>query len=357
MSALRLAALLIACSGALGVAAGEPIRLSAPHQLSRDHRPGDTYMGLRLLGALALARGPVDGHDLGGLSALGFDRDEQVLYALSDRGVVFHLELDFDAAGLLVEVRARAAHALRDSRGRALEGRRADGEGMAVRNADNGVRGDAELLVSFERRPRVLRFRPDGELVGALALPRELRDVRAYRNPNRGLESLAIHPRHGPLVAPEQPLDGVDDGHAPLHALGSGLHWRYPLAAEPNAGLTDAVVLGDGSLLTLERGYGVFFVPFITTLRRVAQLPDAAGATLAPATVARLNTGQGWSLDNFEGIADLGDGRIVIVSDDNFQAVQSTLLAAFELRDTDASSLPRRNMKEFKESTAASALQ
>ena len=72
-------------------------------------------------------------------------------------------------------------------------------------------------------------------------------------------------------------------------------------------------------------------LPIISSLRRVRTLPEHDGAILTVETVARFNTGQGWSLDNFEGLANLGDGRVLMVSDDNTRALQSTLLAQFRL--------------------------
>ena len=85
--------------------------------------------------------------------------------------------------------------------------------------------------------------------------------------------------------------------------------------------------------VTLERGYGIFFVPVITTLRRVRALPPNPGAELAVETVARFSTGDGWALDNFEGLTVQSGKRILMVSDDNGRGFQVTLLAAFEMLD------------------------
>ena len=308
-----------------------PQRISSPHSMSRDLRAGEIYMGVRLLGALKLDAIAIDGHLLGGLSALGWDNDEQLLYAVSDRGYVFHLRVEFDEDGLLHAVQALSAHVLRDARGRALQGRLADSEGLVVRDGNNGKPGDAQLVISFERRPRVIRFDPFGTMLGSEALPAELRDINNYSHSNRALESIAWHPKWHYLTAPEQPMRGASEAIVPLYALDPARHWRYPLAAEPNAGLTAIEVLDDGSILTLERGFGVFFIPVISTLRRIATLPEQTGALLAPQTIARFSSGEEWYLDNFEGLTHLGDGRILIVSDDNSSAFQSTLLAAFAL--------------------------
>lgn len=306
-------------------------RIASPYLLNRDVLAGDVYMGVRLLGALKLDAVKIDGHLLGGLSALGWDNDEQLLYALSDRGYLIHLLIEFDDDGLLRDAHALSAHPLRDAQGRALRGRLADSEGLVVRYGDNAKRGDAELAISFERRPRVIRFDALGTMISGEALPAALRQSKNYAHGNRALESIAWHPELHYLTAAEQPMRGSSESVVRLYALDSGRYWRYPLAPEPNAALTAIEVLDDGSLLTLERGFGVFFVPVISTLRRIASLPGTTDELLKPQTVARFNSGQGWYLDNFEGLAHLGDGRIIIVSDDNTKSLQSTLLAAFEL--------------------------
>jgi hypothetical protein len=74
---------------------------------------------------------------------------------------------------------------------------------------------------------------------------------------------------------------------------------------------------------------------------RVASVPAASiqpGATLMPREIAKLS--HPLTIDNFEGIAarrdENGDTLIYLVSDDNFSALQRTLLVMFALdSDTD----------------------
>lgn len=312
----------------------EAVSIASPIDLNDEVHAGATYMGVRMLGALQLSAEKVNGHLIGGLSALGWDNDEQLLYALSDRGYLFHLRVVFDNDGFLRDLHAVAAHALQDAGGKALRGRMSDSEGLVVRNGNNGQLGDAQLAISFERQPRVIRFDAFGKMIGTEALPAVLRDPGNYATSNRALESIAWHPHWHYLVSVERAMRGSSESIVPIHALGSGRHWRYPLASDPNASLTAVEVLDDGSLLTLERGFGVFFIPIIATLRRIARLPDQDGALLDPQTVARFSTGQGWTLDNFEGLTGIGDDRILLISDDNTKSIQSTLLIAVQILKT-----------------------
>ena len=169
-------------------------RIASPYSLNQDISPGESYMGVRLLGTLKLDPTVIGGAQIGGLSALGWDQDELLLYALSDSGVMFHMQLQFDADGLLRDTRVMKVRRLQDARGRPLGGRLSDSEGLVVRFGNNGIRGDSQLAISFERRPRIVRFDMYGKMLGAEMLPAALRNIKNYRSANRALESLAWHP-------------------------------------------------------------------------------------------------------------------------------------------------------------------
>jgi len=300
-------------------------------------------MGIRLLGSVALTPTTIAGLTLGGLSGLAWDEDESRLYALSDRGALFHLRPRFEN-GHLAGVRLLAAFALRDPRGRALAGRRADAEGLVVRHGDNGVSGDSRLAVSFERFPRIVLLRPDGRHVETLRLPAELTDAGRYASPNKALESLTWLPGPGFLTAPERPLEASGDGTVGIFAL-DGRRWRYPLRTNPNASLVDMQALPDGGLVTLERGHGLMFLPMVISLRHTRITADKnnedfGDKPLAVTNLAILDSSQGWSVDNFEGLTRHRAMRFFMVSDDNFNALQKTLLVYFELVSLDDAAFP-----------------
>lgn len=325
-------AIVLALATMPATAAGGAITVSQPYRLSPHVAPGETTMGIRLLGSVELTRTSVAGLPLGGLSSLAWDQDESRLYALSDRGSLFSLRPTFDN-GTLVRVEALTAVALRDRRGHVLAGRHADAEGLVLQRANNGKTGDSLLAVSFERHPRIVRFRPDGRYVEQLELPADLRDSSRYASPNKALEALTWLPGLGFLSAPERPLAGTGDGTVSLFTL-DGRRWRYPLLATPNASLVDMQALPDGSLLTLERGHGLMFLPIVISLRHTRVTADNAGQRLPVSTIAILDSSQGWSVDNFEGLSRHQGLKFFMVSDDNFDALQKTLLVYFELSST-----------------------
>lgn len=327
---MRAALLAAALAPGASLPAEPGLAVSQPYRLSPHVAPGETYGAIRLLGTVVLDAARIDGLVLGGLSGLAWDEDDARLYALSDVGTLFELRPRFED-GRLAGVEALAAHRLLDGQGRPLERPRNDAEGLVVQNADNGRPGDSVLVVSFERYPRIRRFRPDGHAVDDVPLPEPLRHTERYESPNKALESLAWMPGRGFLTAPERPMAGDEEGMVRLFSVSSGASWGYPLASTPNASLVDLEALPDGTLLCLERGHGLLFLPMITTLRRARIDWSTPGSMAEVATLATLDTSEGFSVDNFEGLTRYHGLEFFMVSDDNFNDLQKTLLVHFAL--------------------------
>jgi hypothetical protein len=330
------AAVLVALGLAPGCAGADtgqaPPSLSRPLVLSPTVGTGQRHMGIRLLGAVELDTASIDGQRLGGLSGLAWDADESLLYAVSDRGRLFHLEPRFQG-GQLVAISARAAYPLLDRHGRPLSGPRADAEALVVRHGANGVAGDSELSIAFERVVRIADYSPDGRLVRLRALPKTLLDDGVRGAGNRALESLAEHPVLGLLSAPERPLGDSEGSLVGIYALDGG-RWSYPLRAATNASLVDLEALPDGALVTLERAYGWMYLPVIISLRHTRPTRANAGERLQVHTLAVMDSSRGWSVDNFEALARHSGMKFFLASDDNFHHLQKTILVYLEVLET-----------------------
>ena len=282
---------------------------------------------LRLLGLLQLPSRTLQGMRFSGLSGLAWDEDNNLLYALSDHGVLFHLRPVF-RNGQLVDVTFVHAAALIDPRThKPVRWKRSDSEGLDVLNGRNGKQGDTELLVSFEREPRIGRYRPDGTFIADVPLPAVLRDVQRYRGGNKMLESVCLHPREGILTAPELPLDNATE-FARLYRM-DGSAWRFPAS---RGGIVALECLPNGDVLVMERDYSTLSLHWLITLRRL-HLPAGTPpeTLLATETIAVLDSYQGLHVDNFEGLARHHGNRFFMVSDDNDVFIQRTLLMYFEL--------------------------
>lgn len=276
-------------------------------------------------GTLALPSQWQDDTPVGGLSALGWDRDESLLYLISDRGWLHRARLNFEAGsadGTLSGLEPLKTYVLRDEDGNALDEDAADAESLVLQNADNGRRGDTTLLIGLERNHRLQRFYPNGLPVDEPLTPKGLRRAKY----NAGTEALGWHVSEGIIVGLESTPGGTIEGTTRLFSLQSGAEWTYPLADAAGSALTALETYGD-DLLALERAFAPP-APLVISLRRVRLADDA---TVEVETLARLSTGDGWRLDNFEGLTRLDGNRYLMVSDDNFSLIQQTLLSCFEL--------------------------
>lgn len=287
-------------------------------------------MGLCLLGTLEMPDISRDGEEVNGLSGLAWDEDDQLLYAISDRSRLFHIRPQF-SRGYLKGAIVEKSFRLLDPKGNPLIKPFHDSEGLAIENGANRLPGDARLLISFEKYPRILRFRTDGGAIDALSLPVILRNRHSYFDRNKSLESVTVHPRLGILTAPEYPLKGFGMSNNSIFNL-VGLSWSYKMHSAKNSAITAMEALPDGSVLVLERAFVSVVHPLVISLRR-AVLPLGNGGVV-PAKikpVAIFNSSKGWFLDNFEGLTRHRGHRFFMVSDNNGNPLQRTLLVYFEL--------------------------
>lgn len=301
--------------------------------------------GLTLCGTLALpsqwrpSTNPAS-VPLGGLSAMAWDPDDQLLHLVSDRGRV-HQARPVLENGRLVDLRPLASHRLKAQDGTPLEGKAADAESLVLAAADDGVVGNTELLIGFEQDHRVQRFALDGTPEGdALRSPLTL-----DAGDNAGLEALTRVPGLGLVAGLESPPDGMNAQVGVRHTLlfsltedGSHPHrWHYPLASPANSALTDLLALEGTTkeaetpprLLALERAFSPPR-PLTITLSLVELLPPPQ---VRVTRLASLSAGEGWRVDNMEGLARLPGGELLMVSDDNFSALQRNLLSCFRLTE------------------------
>ncbi len=325
---IRTLLLLTALLPAASVHAQDGVRTLETRPVLLTERPGGTETAGRLhgLGMLELPDITVDGLRLSQLSGLAWDDDDGVLYAISDKGVLFHLR-PVIRKDKLVGLQLLKAVPLREAEGKPLKGRRADSEGLDILKGRNGRKGDAELVIGFERFPRIVRYRPDGTVISEYPLPAPLNDRKSYRDNNKMLESVCVDEKLGVLTMPEEPLVNERPGYSRVFGITGG-SWLIPSAGEFRPSAIEC--LGNNRVLILERDFGRLLGRAVT-LRIATLVGDGGESVAAVETAALLDTAQGYQIDNFEGLTRHKGNRFFMVSDNNDLFVQRTLLLYFEL--------------------------
>lgn len=287
--------------------------------------------------AKILSFGRIDGQKFFGISALAYDRDTKRLYMLSDRSRLFVFALEIEK-GKIVALKPLFAKRLRDRFGHKYFLRESDSEGMTL--VREGKR--KYLLVSFEQTPRLVLFDLKGQEVTMpvqkqlrdlrrrmqlTRLPKILRRVQNYRKKNSMLESVTWSPRYGMVTAPEFPLRRTKAGlHGIYGTQGRICYIRPHRFGSTELAITELETMPDGKLLALQRGVALGKSVHVQMQLLQIDLRQIEGGICRTKPLLRTSTDAGWALDNFEGLTYLGDGKYLIVSDDNDNFFQQTIL-------------------------------
>lgn len=295
-------------------------------------------MGITLRGALRVNSASLKGLEPRELSGLAWDADEDRLYALSDDGHIVHLRPTI-VSDTLIGLEYIDAFALQSAGHAPLEPAFGDGEGLVALNTRNSISADSSLLVSFGEHARIERFLPDGTFLERIDLPSVLAGRNNSEDDTLELEAISVHRVHGLIAAPERPLKGTARGKFTVHSLDEKT-WEYLPLDEKYSALVGMESMQNGDLLLLERRYSSIFKPVIFALRRLTLSDNNAGQAVVVEEIAHFNTKKGWKIDNFESVARHEGNRYFVISDDNENPIQKTLLLYFEIHSDVASDAP-----------------
>ncbi len=291
-----------------------------PENLNREK------LAIRILDQKELSYLDIGGVKFSEISDLAYYGKTDSLFMVSDEGKLFEFKAVF--RDKIAELNPIRAEKLRKKSGKKFKKWRCDSEGMTLD-------GKGRLLVSFEEKPKIGWFHKNSEKYGRLIrkykLPKKLRKVKSYRSKNKGLEALAWHKRYGILTAAEWPLRNDRKKHQTIYAL-SGKEWHFKAEPEGNSAVSAIEVMDDGNILVLERSFTGYMNPFVVTLKKV--YIDRCKKGICPVKVLlKMNSHEGWDVDNFEGLSRVGRDRYVMISDDNDNFFQKTLLIYFEVKE------------------------
>jgi hypothetical protein len=257
----------------------------------------------------------------GGLSGLSVN--EASLLALSDRGYWISARIDHDSDGRLIAFSDWHIERLLTLNGQPVSRRLADSEGLSQDQ-------DGSFIVSFEQVHRLWRYAPPPATIHstpiAIPVPTELARAPA----NEGVECVAVLGNGRPVIIAENFRN--TDGSLAGWILGGG--GFRPLSYLPSEDFTpsDCAALKNGDLLLMERQIGLLG-RWATRIKKIPRDNIRPGARLEGTEIARLALPQ--SVDNFEGMAVYEHPKagtlVYLVSDDNYLALQRTLLLQFRL--------------------------
>ena len=270
----------------------------------------------------------------GGLSGLDFiDRKGRKLVAVTDTGAWLMGELVYRNGVPVGLDDVRMGPLLGRNGKRFYKKRYIDAEAIDVLP---GQDANKRVLIAFERRHRIgyfpLREKAIGAAIRYVPLPKGLRKAKK----NKGIEAMArleVGPLKGTILAfAERKTDRK--GRLKGWLIGGEMPGELKLVDHGGFNITDLAELPNGDVVLLERRFrlteGVKM-----RLRRIAQKKIRPEAVLDGEVL--FEAGPELQIDNMEGLSVHTDdnGKIVLtlISDDNFQFMQRTLLMQFSLMD------------------------
>ncbi len=305
-----------------------PIEIDARTIPFNSDDPAATEVGkLRWRGGLVLT---AKDRRFGGWSDIWIAPDGLGLHSVSDEGSWLVAGLRYDKDGRLSGVAPGLIGSLRGENGEFLVSKiETDAEGLA-RLPDGG------WLVSFERDHRVMQYPPgeerDGQ--GLAGRPRRLSTPPEFRRQpvNGGVEAIVVLPDRRTLLISEEMSE--KPGTVVGWIVDADATWRkfhYQTRDEDHRPVSVAV-LPDGNLVLLERAFDPMRGVRVAVKRiRLADIrPDAV---VRGEELAWLR--QPLAVDNLESIAAArgprGETLLWLMSDNNFNPLQRTILLHFEL--------------------------
>ena len=253
------------------------------------------------------------------ISDLAYDRNSKILYMISDKGILYKFRATFDNK---VHLKPLSATYLKRKNGKKIKKWKRDSEGLALDKKGN-------LYISFEGKPKIAKFSKNGIKIKNLKLPKALKKAK-LRSRNKSLESLAYHPKYGLLTALEYPPKGVKKCNQTIYSLNTK-KWRVKLEPFKNCAISEIETLDDGNLLILERAYSGMFGRFVVTLKKLYINGCKSNSYCKSEVIFQIDSYKDDYIENYEGLANLGDNRFLLISDDNDNFFQSTHLIYFKI--------------------------
>jgi len=273
--------------------------------------------------------------DFGGWSGLSVSADGSRLLAISDEGRWLSGQVLYDERERIYGIGEARMMPMLGLDGKSIAGtkRLGDAEGLTVDGEDPLA---SQVYVSFERAHRIWKY--DIASHALAARPTQLLTQRRLGrlSTNGGIEALAWHPARqdrddaGLVAITEDTLDPRGNIRAFL-AEGRDFQ-RFEVKPHTPYKPTDLTRLPNGDYLLLERRFSI--IGGVGMEIRYLRSDELQPGALVDGPVL-IDVGQTYSIDNMEGISARSDGEggawLYLISDNNFNPVQRTVLLMFHL--------------------------
>lgn len=244
--------------------------------------------------------------------------DKGFVYFVSDQGYLYKFSIHMKE-NKIENLEYLNAYILRNRKKEPLSKKKRDAEGLALYGN--------KLLISFERKQRVNVYEKDGIKVKKIKLHPDLEAQDNYVSKNKGLEAVTFSKKYGVVTAPELALKNTNGKYYTLYTKSN----RYKFEADGS--IVSLEFFNEDTMLVLLRKYNRVTCKGMTALVKVYLNECDKEEVCKSEVLAKLDTSLGWKIDNFEGLTHVGGNKYLMVSDDNENSCQKTLLVLFEIKD------------------------
>jgi uncharacterized protein YjiK len=228
------------------------------------------------------------------VSDLAYDKQEDILYAISDKGVLYHIKLGNKKAKVIESKKLKLIE----------KSKKIDVEGFALK--------DNKLVISFERNPKISIFNTKGKEKDILKLPKEIDNIDDYIGENKMLEALAYNKKYGIITAKQN----SNDKYHTVYSL-SGTICKF----QKDEDLSAFEFLDEDNIITIERKIKKDKAKNLY-IKKVNLSKNCKSKNLLKLTAKEAK------LFNYEGITKLDKNRFIIVNDNGSK--DDTYLIIFE---------------------------
>jgi len=280
-----------------------------------------SYMDIEILDQKILSFDTINGKKFSEISDITYDKEKNIFYMVSDEGFLFTLKAKFKHSKIIL-LNPISGAMIKKSKTRNFTRIQRDSEGITLDSKNR-------LIISFESRPKIGIFYKNGILKRLYKLPYKLKHRKNLRHRNKSMESVAYHPKYGLISANEYPIKKQDKKIQSIYSL-RGKEWKFRMSNAKNSAITALEVMDDGNILVLERAYSGLFEPFVITLKKV--YINRCKKICKSRVLAEFSSTAGWRVDNFEGLAKIDKNKYVMISDDNDNFYQDTIIIYFKIK-------------------------